>query len=118
MRSRSRRTLWLTFCQSMACQSVTPWKDAPAASTSDGSVVVLSAVICFSSLCRLVKGSRHERPCGSLPAFAWGDVATPILSIQRDVRFLRIPLPAAPLTRLAAVYRDFGGQRAYRVPRE
>ena len=26
--------------------------------------------------------------------------------LQRDVRFLRIPLPAIPLTRLAAVYRN------------
>src|SRR5713226_851892 len=83
----------------MACQSVTPWKDAPAASTSDGSVVVLSAVICFSSLSRLVKGSRHERPCGSLPAFAWGDVAAPILSITEGRSlsphsFTRCPIDA------------------------
>ncbi len=48
-----------------------------------------------------------------------GVMLQPLFSpLQRDVRFLRIPLPAAPLTRLAAVYRDFGGQRAYRVPRE
>src|SRR5215469_16429877 len=59
----------------MACQSVTPWKDAPAASTSVDAVVDFSAVICFSSLGRLVKCSRHERPGGSLPVFAWDDVA-------------------------------------------
>src|SRR5712692_7962557 len=48
IRAWSRRTLWLTLCQSMACQSVTPWKDAPAASTSVASVVGGSTVICFS----------------------------------------------------------------------
>src|SRR5260370_39563915 len=35
----------------------------------------------FPFLCRLVKGSRDERPRGSLPAFAGGDVATSIRSI-------------------------------------
>src|SRR6266852_7673522 len=59
----------------MACQSVTPWKDAPVAPTSErSSAVGGSTVICFSSSGRLVKYSRHERPHGSLPAFAWDDV--------------------------------------------
>jgi len=35
--------------------------------------------------------------------------------LQGDVRFLRIPLPALPLTHLAVVYRYFGRERAYRV---
>src|SRR5260370_28287385 len=35
----------------------------------------------FPFLCRLVKGSRGERPSGSLPAFARGNVATSIRSI-------------------------------------
>src|SRR5713226_7110796 len=59
----------------MACQSVTPWKDAPVASTPEiSSAVGGSTVICFSSSGRLVKCFRHERPCGSLLAFAWDDV--------------------------------------------
>src|SRR6266516_1230393 len=32
----------------------------------------------LSFLCRLVKCSRHERPGGSLPTFACGDIATTI----------------------------------------
>ena len=39
-----------------------------------------------------------------------GMIFQPLFSpLQRDIRFLRIPLPATPLTRLAAVYRDSEG---------
>ncbi len=38
--------------------------------------------------------------------------------LQGDIRFLRIPLPALPLTHLAAIYRNFGRERAYRVLHE
>ncbi len=38
--------------------------------------------------------------------------------LQGDVRFFRVPLPALPLTYLTAVYRKFGGERAYHVLHE
>jgi hypothetical protein len=40
------------------------------------------------------------------------------LPLQRSIRFFRIPLPALPLTHLTAVYRAFGGERAYHVLHE
>lgn len=43
--------------------------------------------------------SRVERPCGSLPAFAWDNVAEaqPLSGpLQSGIRFLRFPLPTLP----------------------
>ena len=73
--------------------------------------------------------SRDERPGGSLPAFAWGDVArmrgaTPIRSTTERPSLsppsLRQaqdrPLPAVPSARLAARFPQRGGLRAYHVP--
>jgi len=64
----------------------------------------------LSLLCRFSKLSRDERPDGSRPAFAWGDVAhaQPLsASLQDRLRFFRPPLPAAPSPFLAV-----------RIPRE
>jgi hypothetical protein len=58
----------------------------------------------LSFLSRFSQLSRDERPDGSLPAFAWGDVAcAPPLSVslQDRLRFFRPPLPAAPSPSLA-----------------
>ena len=60
--------------------------------------------------------SRDERPGGSLPAFAWGDVAVwkaqPLsASLQGGVRFLHHPLPAVPSAHLTARFlrrEDYG----------
>ena len=54
----------------------------PVASPSgDVSPAGIAAVICFSSLGRLVKSSRDERPSGSLHVFMSGDVAPSIRPI-------------------------------------
>jgi hypothetical protein len=48
---------------------------------------------------RLTTFSREERPEGSLPAFAWSDVAAaqPLaVPLQNDIRLLPPPLPAVP----------------------
>ena len=45
-----------------------------------------SAVICFVSLVRLLKLSRDKRPEGSLPAFAWNDVAAGLNSYPLHYR--------------------------------
>ncbi|EAN8675666.1 hypothetical protein DCT84_004673 [Salmonella enterica subsp. enterica serovar Glostrup] len=60
--------------------------------------------LCFSQSSayppsKVFRLSRVERPCGSLPAFAWNDVAetAQFLSIplQNGIRFLRTPVPAS-----------------------
>ena len=59
---------------------------------------------------RLVKFSRDERPEGSQPAFAWGDVAEaqPLSApLQSGVRLLPPPLPALRWARLAACFPDW-----------
>jgi hypothetical protein len=64
----------------------------------------------LSFLSGFSKLSRDERPDGSLPAFAWGDVAhaQPLsASLQDRLRFFRPPLPAVPSPSLAV-----------RIPRE
>src|SRR4051794_36046479 len=66
IRTCSRRTFWVRACHSMACQSPLAWEAAPAFCSAD---------ICFASFGRFVKLFRDERPGGSLPAFAWSDVA-------------------------------------------
>jgi len=105
----SRRTVWLTFCQSMACQSVTPWKDVPVASPSgDGSLAGIAAVICFSSLGRLVKGSRDERPCGSLHVFTWGDVAPSIRPITERLSLFPHSFTRHPFGLLTVSYPMLG----------
>src|SRR5262249_19095336 len=56
---------------------------------------------------QLVRCSRDERPDGSLPAFAWGDVAEaqPLSRpLQAGVRFFRPPVPAALSADLAACF--------------
>ena len=56
---------------------------------------------------QLVRCSRDERPDGSLPAFAWGDVAEaqPLSHpLQAGVRFFRPPVPAALSADLAACF--------------
>src|SRR5262245_21438136 len=62
---------------------------------------------CYSGQCRhlpcllsrLIRCSRDERPDGSLPACAWGDVPSrgqPLSErLPLGIRFLRPPLPAA-----------------------
>jgi hypothetical protein len=66
----------------------------------------------LSFLSGFSKLSRDERPDGSLPAFAWGDVAPhgaqPLSApLQGGLRFFRPPLPAVPSPSLAV-----------RIPRE
>jgi len=95
----------------------------------------MPAVICFPARGRFAKLSRDERPGGSLPAFAWDDVAIWLRSrrspkaqslsspLQRGLRFLRPPLPAGPSAHLAVRFPSFdklrmqeGDLRAYHVP--
>ena len=62
-------------------------------------------VIQHSSTKGIAIRSRDGTPDGSLPAFAWDDVAgAQSLSgpLQADIRFLHLPLPATPSARLAA----------------
>jgi len=69
-----------------------------------------TSVVCCHLLCLLnplVRCSRDERPDGSLPAFAWGDVAEaqPLSRpLQAGVRFVRPPVPAALSAGLAACF--------------
>ena len=75
----------------------------------------------LSSACllgRFAKLSRAERPEGSRPAFAWGDVARCSTPIRADYRpafafsLLLYPLPHRRVLRLPTLA---GGHRAYRV---
>src|SRR6266700_4948405 len=108
MRACSRRTVWLTDFQSLSCQSVTPWKDAPAVFWS--AVICLSSCVVWSSV--LVMKDRAEvSPLAR-------EVIFHLLSVplQDGFRFFRIPLPPDPLVCLTASYPISGGLRAYRVP--
>ena len=50
--------------------------------------------ICDFLLQKFYKFSRKEKPDGSLPAFAWGDISTPIRSHYRNgIRFFHHPYP-------------------------
>jgi hypothetical protein len=52
---------------------------------------------CRHLLCllkRFTKGSRVERPEGSLPAFAWGEKPPLSTPLQHGLRLLPLPLPA------------------------
>ena len=68
IRAWSRLTFLWTLDQFMVCQSTPSWEAAP-------TVLLSSVVICFASFVWLVRLSRNERPNGSLPAFAWDNVA-------------------------------------------
>src|SRR6266852_1753562 len=102
----SRRTLRWTFCQSMACQSVTPWKDAPAASTSGFSVVEGSAVICFSSSV-VYSSILVTKDLAEVCPLSREVMLQPLsFPLQDGIRFLRFPLPAISSAYLAAAYRE------------
>src|SRR5262249_2904723 len=47
------------------------------------SLLVCRHLLCL--LCRFFKRSCHERPRGSLPAFPWSDVTTPICPITEPL---------------------------------
>ena len=66
IRAWSRQTFRWAARQLILRQSTAMSEDAP--------VSVVTAVICLSSSCRLIKFSRDERPRGSLPAFAESDL--------------------------------------------
>jgi hypothetical protein len=74
---RTVRSAWhqLIWCHAMGMSVVAPTEG------SGTTAPVVSVVICFTSLGRLLKRSRAQRPEGSLPAFTGGDVATSIRSI-------------------------------------
>ena len=73
---------------------------------------------------RFVKFSRHERPCGSRPAFAWDHVAPAVavaqslsVSLLVGLRFFHIPIPAPHSADLAARLPARAGEnRVYPVP--
>jgi hypothetical protein len=70
------------------------------------------------SLRRLADGSRPPTPEGSQPAFAWGDVATPIRPITgrpslAPSSFTRCPVRSSYDS---PCYPRTAGQRAYHVP--
>jgi hypothetical protein len=68
---------------------------------------------------RFAKLSREERPEGSQPACAWGDVAKPqplSALLPGGIRLLPPPLPAPPTASLAVGLPEWAGIRAYRVP--
>src|SRR5437588_11955877 len=92
----------------MSCQSVTPWKDAPA--------VFCSAVICLSS-CVVSSSFLVMKDLAEVCPLA-REVILQFLSVplQDGLRFFRLPLPPVPLVRLTASYPLAGGLRAYRVP--
>ena len=73
------------------------------------------------SLRRLADGPRPPTPEGSLPAFAWGDVATPIRPIAERPCLLPPPLPAAPSARLAVRFPStplaYGAGKTTGLPR-
>ncbi len=64
--------------------------------------------------------SRDERPDGSLPAFAWGEVGFPAPSLsvplQNSLCFFRLPLPAPLSVSLASYFPRLGEIRVYHVP--
>ena len=70
---------------------------------------------------KVLKFSRKERPDGSLPAFAWDNVATPIRSHYRcGLRFFHPALPALPIGFPYGRLSGTGPERirAYHVPRK
>ena len=82
----------------MACQSVTPWKDAPAEGT---------AVICFSFLvsdaARVLVLKDLAEVCSLSREVMLQPLSPPL---QSGFRFFRIPLPAISLAHLAIAYRE------------
>ncbi len=81
----------------MSDQSVTPWKDAPA--------VWVSAVICFSSLVAYSSAFVMKDLAEVCPLSRGMMLQSLFPPLQKDVRFLRLPLPAISLAHLAAAYR-------------
>ncbi len=108
IRAWSRRTVWWAFCQSMADQSITPWKDAPAG--------WFSAVICFSSLVVFSSVLVMKDQAEVCPLSRGVILPSLFPPLQKDICFFRHLLPAVPLVHLTATYRLLGGHRAYRVP--
>src|SRR5260370_6605727 len=102
----------------MSCQSVTPWKDAPAASTPGVSVVGGSTVICLSS-CVVSSSVLVMKDLVEVCPLS-REVMLQLLSVplQDGFRFFHIPLPIVPSGRLAVSYPISGGLWAYRVPYE
>src|SRR5260370_8546730 len=88
----------------MADQSVTPWKDAPAASTSGEPAIGGSAVICFSS--SVVSSSvlvmkDLVEVCSLSREMMFQPLSTPL---QRGLCFFHIPLPTLPSATLTPPY--------------
>src|SRR6266481_4857485 len=101
----------------MADQSVTLWKDAPAASASGEPVSGSAAVICFSfsvgSSSILVMKDRVE-VCSLSREVLFQPLFSPL---QDDLCFFHIPLPTIPSAHLAVAYRTSGdnGLTVFRV---
>ena len=109
----------LTDCQSMACQSVTPWKDAPAGSASDTSIMASSAVICFSSY--VVWSSflvmKDLAEVCSLSRETWGSKdPLSILPITGRLSLFPLSCTRCPVGASCDCLPKIGGHWAYRVP--
>jgi hypothetical protein len=86
------------------------------AAVAPAKVVATSPTVLHHSLRRLADGSRPPTPEGSQPAFAWGDVATPVRPITG-----RLSRPPSSFTRRRIglsydVLSLAGRRRAYHVP--
>ncbi len=78
-----------------------------------------SLVICrhlLFLLSRFLKCFRHERPGGSLLAFAWDDVTIPIPPIAEGHSLFPPSFTRYPIGSPCGCLPSVGGYRAYRVP--
>ena len=66
---------------------------------------------------RFLKCSRHERPGGSLPAFARDDLSIPIPSVTEGRLLFPPSATRCPIGSPYGCLPKVGGHRAYRVPR-
>src|SRR5690242_14901833 len=78
-------------------------------------VVAISLTYLRRSLRRFADPSRPSTPEGSLPAFAWGDVATPLRPITDRPSLAPSSFTRSPISSPCGLLSLAGGLRAYHV---
>src|SRR5262249_36486559 len=87
------------------------------AGAAPAEVIATSPAYLLCPLRRLADGSRPPTPEGSRPAFAWGEVATPIRPITDRHSLAPSSFTRSPIGRPCGRLSLAGGLRAYHVPR-